>query len=159
MNFISNKLNSLIYLSSNWGRKNAKYVGCMKFTAVKKWNSHMILKVVNSAVGMQNTWYWLLTYGRKKGHKNFVFWVGNCSAQNKNWFLFTALCTYVNKTTSTVDSISLKLGHTFMSADSFHHEVEKGMNLKKNIYDFKDFVKVIKSCGKTILIQPDDFLS
>ena len=46
-----------------------------------------------------------------------------------------------------------------MSADSFHHEVETGMNLKKNISDFKDFVNVIKRCGNAILIQPDDFIS
>ena len=28
--------------------------------------------------------------------KKFLFWVDNCSAQNKNWTLYTALCYVVN---------------------------------------------------------------
>lgn len=30
-------------------------------------------------------------------------------------------------------------GHSFMSADSFHHQVELSMKRKKNVYDYKDF--------------------
>ena len=35
-------------------------------------------------------------------------------------------------------------GHTFMSADSFHHQTEKEMRSKKNLHDFDDFEKIIE---------------
>ena len=68
--------------------------------------------------------------------KDFVFWVDNCSGQNKNWFLFTALANEVNVPSTSVQSITLKYfepGHTFMSADSFHHKVEQAMKQKKRV--------------------------
>ena len=52
---------------------------------------------------------------------NFVFWADNCSAQNKNWHLFTLFTTVVNgKDVPHLNSITMK-GHTFMSADTYHH--------------------------------------
>ena len=59
--------------------------------------------------------------------QGFTFWTKNFSAQNKNWFLFTALANEVNKK-NTLQSITLnnfEQGQTFISADSFHHQVEK----------------------------------
>ena len=59
--------------------------------------------------------------------QGFTFWAKNFSAQNKNWFLFTALANEVNKK-NTLQSITLnnfEQGQTFISADSFHHQVEK----------------------------------
>ena len=44
-----------------------------------------------------------------------------------------------------------------MSADSYHHLVEKGMNAKKNVYDFQDFVNVLNVDGKSIVIESSDF--
>ena len=38
-------------------------------------------------------------------------------------------------------------GHTFMSADNFHHQVERRMRQKKNVEDFQDFVDVVSTCG------------
>ena len=32
-----------------------------------------------------------------------------------------------------------------MRADSFHHQTEKEMRSKKNLYDFDDFKKIIES--------------
>ena len=29
-------------------------------------------------------------------YKHFIFWADNCTAQNKNWLLYTALCAEVN---------------------------------------------------------------
>ena len=58
---------------------------------------------------------------------DFVFWVNNCSGQNKNWYLFTALANEVNINEKNAKTIILKYfepGHTFMSVDSFHHKVE-----------------------------------
>ena len=43
-------------------------------------------------------------------------WIDNCSAQNKNWTLYTALCHEVNNCLS-VSEVTLKYfekGHTFM---------------------------------------------
>ena len=42
-----------------------------------------------------------------------------------------------------IESIAIKYfepGHTFMSADSFHHLVENGMKKKRNIEDFFKFL-------------------
>ena len=65
--------------------------------------------------------------------QSFIFWADNCSAQNKNWFLFTALVNQLNRKNTAVHTITRKyfeLGHTFMSADSFHHWVEQEMRKK-----------------------------
>ncbi|CAM4578379.1 unnamed protein product [Leuciscus chuanchicus] len=59
-----------------------------------------------------------------------IFWVDNCSAQNKNWCLLSSLVCLVNGDTTTMEDITLKYfekGHTFMSADSFHHGVKQEM--------------------------------
>ena len=62
---------------------------------------------------------------------NFIFWADNCSVQNKNWHLFTLFTTLVNcKNAPHLKNITLKYferGHTFMSADAYHHLEEKDM--------------------------------
>lgn len=81
---------------------------------------------------------------------NSIFWVDNCSAQNKNWCLLSSRVCPVNANTTSREDITLKYfeqGHTFISADSFHHGVEQQM---KNcpvgaVYDFEGFVSVVKS--------------
>nr|CAI5849885.1 unnamed protein product [Callosobruchus analis] len=35
-------------------------------------------------------------------------------------------------------------GHTFMAADSFHHQVELSLKRKKKVYDFDDFCEVVE---------------
>ena len=67
----------------------------------------------------------------------------------------TALCNEVNKSSDPgilmyITIKYLNVGHTFMSADSFHHQVEKEMKQVKNVYDFDDFSKVIGICGNAI---------
>ena len=37
--------------------------------------------------------------------------------------------------------------HTFMSADSFHRQVEKSLKRMKKVYDFSDFVSCVQSCN------------
>jgi hypothetical protein len=56
--------------------------------------------------------------------KSFINWLDNCSAQNKNWTLFSYLTNIINSSLIAADSIILRYfepEHTFMSADSFHH--------------------------------------
>jgi len=67
---------------------------------------------------------------RERDMKHIIYWMDNCSGQNKNWCLFTTLVSVVNDPKLAVEDISLKYfeaGHTFMSADSVHHGVEKAM--------------------------------
>ena len=78
-----------------------------------------------------------------------TIWVDNCSAQNKNWTLYTALCHEVNNclSFSEVTLTYFQKGHTFMACDSFHHSVEQGMRNAKNIHDFNDFKTVVAPKG------------
>lgn len=93
---------------------------------------------------------------------HFIFWMDNCSAQNKNWVVFTAMSTYVN-TESGPQSITFKYlvsGHTFMSADALHAKVEKEMRLKKNLFDYDDLKEVVSKANKTVKVvsmQTADF--
>jgi len=67
---------------------------------------------------------------RERDMKHLIYWMDNCSSQNKNWCLFTTLVTVVNDQALAIEDITLKYfeaGHTFMSADSVHHGVEKAM--------------------------------
>ena len=80
--------------------------------------------------------------------KGFIFWLDNCSAQNKNSYLYTALLNEVNSEGGYALLVTLKYlepGHTFMSADNFHHQVEQRMCQKKNVEDFQDFLDVVRS--------------
>lgn len=54
--------------------------------------------------------------------------------------------------TNIIDIHFFEVGHTFMSADSFHHMIEKSMNAKKNIYDFKDFIDCVKATSKNVKV-------
>lgn len=67
----------------------------------------------------------------------------------------------VNSSSVGTESIVLKYfekGHTFMSADSVHHGIEQEMRKRKNIFDFNDFVDVVKvsNGGKmeVIVVEP-----
>ena len=92
---------------------------------------------------------------------NFVFWADNCSGQNKNWFLYTALVNEVNRINGTTNEVTIKYfepGHTFMSADSFHHVIEQAMRKKQGIEDFQDFVDLVDFSRKALVMEHDDFL-
>lgn len=56
----------------------------------------------------------------------FILWLDNCSSQNKNWALLSFLVFIVNSDFIEATQIQLNYfepGHTFMSADNFHHQV------------------------------------
>lgn len=82
------------------------------------------------------------------GLKKFMkYWLDNCSGQNKNWILICHLILLVNSNLVQTDEIELfyfEPGHTFNSADSFHHQVEKGMKQVGKICTFPDFCKCVK---------------
>lgn len=81
-----------------------------------------------------------------------TLWLDNCTAQNKNWALFSFLIYIVNSNEINADVIELKYfepGHTFMAADSFHHKVELSMKRMGNkLYDFPDFTRAVKGTSK-----------
>ncbi|XP_045544224.1 uncharacterized protein [Salmo salar] len=97
---------------------------------------------------------------RERDVKNAVYWVDNCTSQNKNWCLLTTLVSVVNADSTLMEDITLKffeLGHTFMSADSYHHGVEQEMKARPGgvVYDFGDFLHVVatSNAGKVEVVE------
>lgn len=84
--------------------------------------------------------------------QKIIFWLDNCSAQNKNWGLF---CFFVhmggiNCNDIAAQQIDLKYfepGHTFMSADSFHHQVEHSLKKKERFMTFKTLLIALRMQG------------
>ena len=59
-----------------------------------------------------------------------------------------------------LETITMKYfekGHTFMSADSFHTQVERAARMMKNVYNFDDFVACINKSGIAVPMQASDF--
>lgn len=93
-----------------------------------------------------------MKYERDSSH--FIFWADNCSAQNKNWYLFTALVVAVN-TPDGPDEIKicyLTKGHTHMSADSVHGNIEKRIQGVRKIYDFDDLKEAMTTSRKKVKV-------
>lgn len=91
----------------------------------------------------------LTNYARDKKH--IFIWADNCSGQNKNWSLLSFLIYIINSDHIAAETITIKyfeVGHTFMSADSFHHLVEKGLKETPKVYDFQDFENVVQNSTK-----------
>ena len=66
---------------------------------------------------------------------------------------------YLLNVNGCLESITIKYfekGHTFMRADSFHHQTEKEMRLKKNVYS-DDFEKIIESKDCKLPMTKGDF--
>ena len=104
--------------------------------------------------------YKLIRSFRHRDCKHFIFCADNCTAQNRNWLLYTALCAEVNQKRGR-DTITIKYfekGHTFMSVDSFHHLVEKEMRKMTCLYDFDDFVSCVSNKGEVLTLDYSDIL-
>lgn len=89
-------------------------------------------------------------------------WMDNCSSQNKNWCLYTFLINIINSDNIATQELNLwyfEPGHSFMSADSVHHQVELAMKHQGKVYDFNDFVNACKAKGKHEVFEmnPQDF--
>lgn len=94
-----------------------------------------------------------------RDYAHWVIWMDNCGGQNKCWTLYTMLAWYMYNDCAP-KTITLKYftpGHSFMSADNFHHQVEKQMKLKDKVYDFNDFVDCVSTVGEAILMHHSDF--
>lgn len=94
-----------------------------------------------------------------------TIWMDNCAAQNKNWTLYCFFVHHINSDNTTISSIKLKYlqtGHTFMSADSFHHQIEKSLKQKGKVLDFDDYKSCVQNAnsGKTTCVEMNvyDFL-
>jgi len=82
-----------------------------------------------------------------------TFWADNCSGQNKNWTLYTALVQCVNAEWGPDEVVIkyLQKGHTFMKADSVHGSIGRRMKKRENIFTFDDFVELCNSASKRIM--------
>lgn len=85
---------------------------------------------------------------RHKECPNLIIWLDNCSAQNKNWCLLTFLVLIVNSPDNNIQRITLKYfetGHTYMSADSFHHSVEQSIKQVHELNDYFEFTSRVQA--------------
>lgn len=93
----------------------------------------------------------------------FIFWVDNCSAQNKNWTLFTSFVCFVNSNWGP-EEITLKYfepGHSEMAADSVHGRISQEMKKYSDIYDFDQLLTIIEKSSKRtkcLALHISDFL-
>lgn len=96
----------------------------------------------------------------KRDVKRIILWLDNCTAQNKNWYLFSFMLYIVNSDEIVCDEIIVRFfepGHTFMAADSFHNIVELSMQRMGNkLYDFEDFVQAVKTVTSNTEVLPMD---
>ena len=70
----------------------------------------------------------------------------NCTAQNKNWSLLTSILNLVKTDAIAAETVTFKFleaGHTFMSADGVHAQVEKRIKQKKEVYNFDDILTCV----------------
>ncbi|XP_055527559.1 uncharacterized protein LOC129720151 [Wyeomyia smithii] len=87
-----------------------------------------------------------------KDQEHILYWLDNCSSQNKNWDLMLHMILIVNSSMISTRDVTFKYlesGHTFMSADAFHAAVERRMRLfnKGEIPTYPDFVNCIKQAN------------
>jgi len=79
--------------------------------------------------------------------KIFIFWADNCTGQNKNWVLFTALISSLNsKHKNSIESVTIKYltkGHTHMPADGVHGNIETKFK-QVGIYNMISKIKLRK---------------
>lgn len=90
--------------------------------------------------------------------KDIILWADNCTGQNKNWTLYTALIHYLNSEfaiSQNIETITMKYltkCHTHMSADGVHGNIERKIKQIRNISEFKDLKNCITSSRKNINI-------
>lgn len=88
---------------------------------------------------------------KQRDLKSITIWLDNCSSQNKNWALLSFLVYIINSSDINAENIIINYfepGHTFMSADSFHHQVELSLKKQGKTYDFPDFVDAVAQANK-----------
>lgn len=76
--------------------------------------------------------------------KCVVIWVDNCTAQNENWCFFTFLVYLINSSQTEIEIIDVhyfESGHTFMSPDTFHPQVEESIKKSKIYMIFRFYLR------------------
>jgi len=96
--------------------------------------------------------------------KDFIFWADNCTGQNKNWTLYTALVCILNSNNSlfqNTESVTMKYltkGHTHMTADGVHGNIEKKIKQIRHIYDLEDLKNCISQSRQNLnILELKDF--
>ncbi|XP_053626057.1 uncharacterized protein LOC128683960 [Plodia interpunctella] len=85
---------------------------------------------------------------KQRDVQHLVIWCDNCTSQNKNWILFTSLVILVNAGFSSIETINLKYltkGHTHMTADSVHGNIETQIKRREAIYDYEDYKDAVQN--------------
>lgn len=115
-----------------------------------------------TAADVASTYYFVIKNATEE-IKSFVFWADNCSAQNKNWLIFSVMVCIVNLEWGP-DTVTFKYfepGHSFMKADSVHGQIGTEWKSRKNIFDMNDLVDVIMKSGshnKPVVLNFTNFL-
>ncbi|KAF2904979.1 hypothetical protein ILUMI_01201 [Ignelater luminosus] len=82
--------------------------------------------------------------------KEVIIWTDNCVSQNKNWTFISSFIYLINSDQIGIKKLHLKYfepGHSYTSADSFHHQVELSLKRQKKPYDFNDFTQAVKTAN------------
>ena len=99
---------------------------------------------------------------KHRDNKQIVIYCDNCSSQNKNRTLYGFLLRYVNETSHSSRTITMKYfepSHTNMPADSVHGSIATSIK-SQDLHDFDHFVKTIQDSRKnlsTSILTYDDF--
>jgi hypothetical protein len=105
--------------------------------------------------------FWNFLVNRLRDKNRIILWADNCSAQNKNWLIFTVMTLAVNSPELAAESIEIKYlvaGHTFMSAGSVHHQIENGLKKHGDVCDWIEFKEVLKKAKCDVFdLQPCNF--
>nr|CAI5849452.1 unnamed protein product [Callosobruchus analis] len=84
--------------------------------------------------------------------QSITMWLDNCAAQNKNWSLLSFFLFIVNCADVDLQVLDIKYfqsGHTFMSADAFHHQVELSLKKARKVLDFDDFKSAVQQSNSS----------
>nr|CAI5818704.1 unnamed protein product [Callosobruchus analis] len=92
----------------------------------------------------------------------FLFWMHNCTAQNKDWTLYTLLVCLENADWRPQNIIVKysETGHSFVKPDSVHWQIEREWRKRNQLLDSNDssdVVKVSATKNKLIVLHHDYF--
>lgn len=79
----------------------------------------------------------------------FLFWSDNCSAQNKNWVLYSTIVLLVSQDWGPITIKYFELGHSLMKADSVHGQIGTQLKKQKEVLDFQDLLNLIVQTDRT----------
>lgn len=97
----------------------------------------------------------IMNFIKDRRKEEIVIWADNCTGQNKNWWLYTALVQLVNDSDDVTNKVTIKYltkGHTHMAADSVHGCIEQKIKRTQNVYDYDHLCEVIETSRKNVKI-------